>query len=247
MVPALTLSNATLPFAAADFHAFVSTVLSFTATQDWLKLFVVGSLLEMLRRYLSSFWTAIMRTFWITANFDSHTEVYQWVFFWLSRQPVWKNARDVDVSTITYDTTYTLWYKGRYVVVTRIEKAEYRWQSREFLQLRILSSNQSLLRGLVNEAREAYKAAEKDVVSIYTPDSCSAAYWTLMTSRPKRPLDSIILDPGVKEMLVRDARDFLGSWTWYAERGIPFRRGYLLYGAPGSGKTSMIQSIAGEG
>lgn len=77
MVPALTLSNATLPFAAADFHAFVSTVLSFTATQDWLKLFVVGSLLEMLRRYLSSFWTAIMRTFWITANFDSHTEVYR--------------------------------------------------------------------------------------------------------------------------------------------------------------------------
>ena len=28
--------------------------------------------------------------------------------------------------------------------------------------------------------------------------------------------------------------------------GIPFRRGYLLYGAPGSGKTSMIHSIAGE-
>src|SRR5882762_9232801 len=28
--------------------------------------------------------------------------------------------------------------------------------------------------------------------------------------------------------------------------GIPFRRGYLLYGAPGSGKTSMIHSLAGE-
>ena len=49
-----------------------------------------------------------------------------------------------------------------------------------------------------------------------------------MTNRPKRPLSSIILDPGVKEMLIRDARDFLNSWRWYAERGIPFRRGYLL-------------------
>jgi chaperone BCS1 len=28
--------------------------------------------------------------------------------------------------------------------------------------------------------------------------------------------------------------------------GIPFRRGYLLYGAPGSGKTSIIHSLAGE-
>ena len=53
------------------------------------------------------------------------------------------------------------------------------------------------------------------------------------------------------------------SKQWYADRGvslilllmhlpltlssgIPFRRGYLLYGAPGSGKTSIIHSLAGE-
>ena len=33
---------------------------------------------------------------------------------------------------------------------------------------------------------------------------------------------------------------------WYADRGIPFRRGYLLYGVPGSGKSSLIHAIAGE-
>ena len=35
---------------------------------------------------------------------------------------------------------------------------------------------------------------------------------------------------------------------WHLTRfsGIPFRRGYLLYGAPGSGKTSIIHSLAGE-
>ncbi|EIW80551.1 P-loop containing nucleoside triphosphate hydrolase protein [Coniophora puteana RWD-64-598 SS2] len=38
----------------------------------------------------------------------------------------------------------------------------------------------------------------------------------------------------------------MNSKSWYAERGIPFRRGYLLYGAPGAGKTSLIHSIAGE-
>lgn len=39
---------------------------------------------------------------------------------------------------------------------------------------------------------------------------------------------SIVLDPGVKDLLLEDARDFLRSKSWYAERGIPFRRGYLL-------------------
>jgi chaperone BCS1 len=30
------------------------------------------------------------------------------------------------------------------------------------------------------------------------------------------------------------------------DRGIPYRRGYLLYGLPGSGKSSFIQALAGE-
>lgn len=41
-------------------------------------------------------------------------------------------------------------------------------------------------------------------------------------------MTSIILDPGVKELLLKDARDFLESKAWYSERGIPYRRGYLL-------------------
>jgi mitochondrial chaperone BCS1 len=39
---------------------------------------------------------------------------------------------------------------------------------------------------------------------------------------------------------------FITSLQWYADRGIPFRRGYLLYGVPGSGKSSLIHAIAGE-
>jgi len=63
-------------------------------------------------------------------------------------------------------------------------------------------------------------------MSIYasSPDN----QWRLTASHPKRLLNSIILDSGVKEDLLHDARDFLDSKKWYSERGIPFRRGYLL-------------------
>ena len=47
-------------------------------------------------------------------------------------------------------------------------------------------------------------------------------------------------------MLLSDTKDFLKSEKWYADRGIPFRRGYLLHGVPGSGKSSLIHAIAGE-
>lgn len=54
--------------------------------------------------------------------------------------------------------------------------------------------------------------------------------------RRKRPLHSVILDEGIKERIVADVKDFLGRQQWYVDRGIPYRRGYLLYGPPGSGK-----------
>jgi mitochondrial chaperone BCS1 len=58
--------------------------------------------------------------------------------------------------------------------------------------------------------------------------SFSQNEWRHVASRPKRPLCSIVLDPGIKDLLIDDAREFLESKTWYNERGIPFRRGYLL-------------------
>jgi len=43
--------------------------------------------------------------------------------------------------------------------------------------------------------------------------------WDWIASRPKRSLKSIILDAGVKELILDDAMDFLRSKSWYAERG----------------------------
>ena len=40
--------------------------------------------------------------------------------------------------------------------------------------------------------------------------------------------------------------DFIHSANWYYDRGIPYRRGYLLHGPPGTGKSSFIQALAGH-
>ena len=55
--------------------------------------------------------------------------------------------------------------------------------------------------------------------------------------KPKRAFDTVILPGGQAEMLLADTREFLASEGWYRTTGVPYRRGYLLHGRPGTGKS----------
>lgn len=142
----------------------------------------------------------------------------------------------------TFDTTHTIYYRGHWLRVKRGYKPD--GSGTEMLSISVVARNNSILKQLVLQAKKEYEAEAVHRIQIYFADSHGGWRWT--DSRHKRPMSSIVLNPGVKEMLLNDAKDFLKSEKWYADRGIPFRRGYLLHGVPGSGKSSLISAIAGE-
>jgi chaperone BCS1 len=248
------------------------------ALGNWANIFLLGGLLESARRLVGIAWQYILNSFWLTVRFEGNDEAFSWMMVWLSKQPTWRRARDLQVSTSSFGlnarairipgetldttgknsgdartigylpafgTTHSLFYKGHWMRITRNERVlndSYNYVQ-ESLTLTIFAWSHDILNNLLLEAKNFYEEEDQHRVAIYIADTYNC--WNRSGSRPKRDLDSIILEDGIKEMLLEDARDFMASEEWYNERGIPFRRGYLLHGVPGSGKTSIIHGLAG--
>ncbi|KAF8957144.1 BCS1 N terminal-domain-containing protein [Flammula alnicola] len=142
------------------------------------------------------------------------------------------------------DTTHTIYYRGHWLRITRTKQYPDYGHGCS-LKISVVARNNDILKKLVLEAKREYEKDAEHRVHIFMADTTYGC-WRWNGARQKRPMSSIVLQPGVKDMLLADCKDFLCSEEWYAERGIPFRRGYLLHGVPGSGKTSLIHSLAGE-
>jgi len=59
-------------------------------------------------------------------------------------------------------------------------------------------------------------------------------------------LSNTFLSEDVNRELLNDISIFMNSKEKYMNKGISYKRGYILHGPPGTGKTSIIQAIASE-
>jgi mitochondrial chaperone BCS1 len=116
-----TTQNATASAAApmkmpTDFSSLLAFIYSFSALHDYAKLIVLGGAFETLRRLYSASYKGLMDRFFITAIFESDDISYgehsfhhppvtelikrlEWMMFWLSSLPQFRQFRDFSVST----------------------------------------------------------------------------------------------------------------------------------------------------
>ncbi|KAG8713368.1 hypothetical protein FRC09_018804 [Ceratobasidium sp. 395] len=174
-------------------------------------------------------------------------------------------ASDVLFSLVPAPGIHWFRYRGAWIQVKREREGKLLdlnsgvpWET---VTLTTLARDRALFSTLLAEARDLALRGNEGRTVVYIARGIE---W-IQFGRPrrKREIGSVVLAEGVADRILSDVRAFMERGKWYAERGrfdillchiletgtvigIPYRRGYLLHGPPGSGKSSFIQALAGS-
>ncbi|KAG9256843.1 putative BCS1 protein precursor [Emericellopsis atlantica] len=150
--------------------------------------------------------------------------------------------------------THLFFFRRRPLLFERCENREQMGSlmisEKEEIIISCFGRSADLIKELLHEAREQHMAKDEHKTLIYRGGNDGQGgdlTWKRCMARSTRPFSTVILNEKVKQELVDDVADYLAPKTrkWYANRGIPYRRGYLLHGPPGTGKSSLSLALAG--
>lgn len=145
---------------------------------------------------------------------------------------------------------YFFWYQRRPMTATYTEKTLESGSSNyggsktfQTLIIRCVGRSTHRLDALVQELEEIAIDVARNNIRLYVANKGYESF-SETCHIPKRSLNSVILKEGLMDDLTRDIDNFLASKDKYDELGLPYKRGYLLEGPPGTGKTSIIRAVA---
>lgn len=231
-------------------------------------LMAVGAVMALCRRLPFTLWNWVKRRFIVSVDVMNSDPAFEWLSAWLDRHPYSKRATRLSLTTTRGKEgqapkiiltpapgNHFFIYRRRLVWFHRDREAggagggdsksggsAMSLLRRETYNIRVVGRSQIVVRELMEDARLAFMQADTVEPEIYSSNAWG--YWNKVGPVPPRPIESVVLPDDTAERLIADVREFLTARNWYNARGIPWRRGYLFEGVPGSGKSSIIAVLA---
>ncbi|KAH7016394.1 putative mitochondrial chaperone bcs1 [Microdochium trichocladiopsis] len=233
------------------------------ATNSYFRPLFLCMLLVFLGRHVCRYlWGVAEAHFASTVHVQHSSEVYDMVGLWMTSQPFahrarssvarvgWRRSSGHEDGTQKKPLHYSPW-KGTFYFIYNKHLFWFRSVEKELgicieevVTVSCIGSP-TILKQFFNDCRGAYLNLTKNKTSIF--EHCSGK-WKRTNLKSTRPISTVVMNDEVKEGLLQDIESFLEpkAPTWHANRGIPYRKGYLLYGPPGTGKSSLCLSLAGR-
>jgi chaperone BCS1 len=221
-----------------------------------LALGLLGAGLGLVHRLIQRLWALAQRRFVVSVTLDNRAEAYHHLYAWIEATGVLSHVRQLRLTDISgaggelfgpAPGSYWFWYRGypcrfsRYLNDRARVGAAREQKPMETLTLTLPFGQAETVRHWLAEGARHLRDRDRRGPELYV---ARGDWWQAMGALPGRGLDTVLSDDDRVRRMAADMRRFLGARDWYTQRGIPWRRGYLLYGPPGTGKSSVLRALA---
>ncbi|AXQ68782.1 cell division protein [Caulobacter phage CcrPW] len=218
---------------------------------------IVGWILVQARTIPLKLFRIIRDQFVTTMTIYTEDVIFRRLDYWLSRHPStehsrrfgvthWHNRRtDADDFLLTPGSgSHLIKEVGRYFLVHRhvedkTTQEDFAKIRRQTITIATYGRSTTPLKNLIAKVQHIDEDRTAIPILIWQGHG-----FTRVERRTKRPLDTIYINAGIKQHIIDDLTKFFAQRADYHARGIPYRRGYMLEGPPGTGKSTLIFVLA---
>ena len=249
------------------FNQIIEFITDSVANNDFFRggfvLAIVGSVLVYCRKIPRIIYGFIKRLVVCTIIFDSKDSLFKLFQSWIDYNQLAKNKRNIRIEsdeivdppiikTIFDRRQYLIKHNKMTMLISRSKEDSTGSNSAssgnmmdmllpEMYSISVMVWNKKKLLNMLTDILNDQTILNRGMVKIYR---YSWGYWDEKSKQRPKSFDKLIFSNNLVSEIINDLHNFAESKDWYDDKQIPYQRGYLFSGPPGTGKTSMVLAIA---